>query len=198
MSVSQRRVAQFTGVGLLGVGVGVGVRSLLPPFVLDEPFWRTFWSGPPVAGLFAVVGALIAYAAAVVGAQAARRSARRQEWWDRAEWALDLARSDNRVDRVIGGRALEGLRDEATESELAMIVAVTGAVTGDVDAGDESGSAPTERDSHHPRSATDAGSTGSVGDAVQSPADVSSVDTDIVSAQTVRRRWFPWPRRKNA
>lgn len=114
-----------------GMGVGVVIGMLLPPVVLDDPFWRSFWSGPPVAGIFAVLGAAIAYLAASVAARTSRLGAEREEWWNRAEWALNLARSDTRADRLIGLRALQGLQDQATESEFAMILAVTEAVAGD-------------------------------------------------------------------
>ena len=117
--------------GIVGVLIGVIVGMLLPPVVLDDPFWRAFWSGPPVAGIFAVIGAAIAYTAAYVAARTSRIGAEREEWWDRAEWALNLARADGRGDRLVGLRALEGLKDQATQSELAMILAVTEAVQGD-------------------------------------------------------------------
>ena len=112
-----------------GAMVGSAVRGLLPPFVLDVPFWREFWSGTPAAGAFALVGAGLAVVAARVTARTARRSAERQEWWDRASWALDLARADDQVDRVIGLSALEALGREATETEQSMVVAVVAAVT---------------------------------------------------------------------
>ena len=99
--------------------------------VFDDLFWRAFWSGPPAAGLFAVLGALIAFSGAAAAAAVSRRGARRQEWWDRAEWALNLAKSDRGVDRLTGFRALEGLRAGATKPELALIVAVTDAVAGE-------------------------------------------------------------------
>ena len=113
--------------------VGAIVRGFLPPFVLDDPFWRDFLTGPPIAGLFALGGAGVAYLAARVGADISRRGDEREEWWARAEWALNLARSDRHVDRVIGLRALEALRAQATRTEYQMMLSVTEAVTGDVD-----------------------------------------------------------------
>jgi hypothetical protein len=131
MAISYRevRVSSF----LVGGGILVGAvgRGFFPPFVLDQPFWRDFWSGPPTAGIFALVGAGVAYVAARIAARTARKSAERQEWWDRAEWALNLARSDKSADRLIGLRTLAALRGEATETEFEMIVAVTEAVVGD-------------------------------------------------------------------
>ena len=55
----------------------------------------------------------------------------RQEWWDRAEWALTLARSDKYVDRIIGLEALTALSSEATRTEYRLILAVTEAVSGE-------------------------------------------------------------------
>jgi len=112
------------------VGAGALARGFFPPFVLDEPFWREFWSGPPAAGVFALLGAVVAFGASRVGARTVRRGAERQEWWNRAEWALDLARSDKRVDRIIGLRALDALDTVATEIESAIVLAVTSAATG--------------------------------------------------------------------
>lgn len=118
-------------VVVLAVTAGAIGRGFFPPFVLDHPFWREFWTGPPAAGVFALAGAAVAYLAARVAATTARRGAERQEWWDRAEWALDLARSDKESDRLIGLRALEALGSEATGTELQMVLAVTEAVVGD-------------------------------------------------------------------
>jgi len=117
--------------GLIAAGATVGavVRGFLPPFVLDVPFWRDFWSGPPAAGVFALLGAGLAVLAARVTARTARRGAERQEWWDRASWALDLARADDHVDRLIGLTALEALRHDATATESALVAAVTDAVS---------------------------------------------------------------------
>lgn len=131
--LSRWRVGIAAFVGLV---LGALVRGFFPPFVLDDPFWREFLSGPPVAGMFAVIGAAIAYGAASVGARTSRRGAERQEWWDRAEWALNLARSNDHVDRLIGLRALDALRDEATQSEYVLILAVTEGVTGGMDTAD--------------------------------------------------------------
>lgn len=110
--------------------IGASIGRIMPPFVLDHPFWREFWSGPPAAGLFALGGAFIAYWAARLGAKTSRTAAKRQEWWDRAEWALTLARSDEDVDRIIGLEALTALSDEATKTEYALILSVIEAVSG--------------------------------------------------------------------
>lgn len=120
-------------VGLLIIAafaLGATLRGLLPPFVLDDPFWRAFWSGPPVAGVFALVGAGVAFAAARVAARVARQNARRQEWWNRAEWALSHAMSAESQQRDVGLAALEVLMVEATTAEGAMIDAVTSLLLG--------------------------------------------------------------------
>jgi hypothetical protein len=89
--------------------------------VLDDPFWRAFWSGPPIAGLFAVVAASVAFYAAYRSTRIARDSAAREQWWKRAEWALGRAVSDRQIDREIANDALAALAKEATETEAQMI-----------------------------------------------------------------------------
>jgi len=120
------------------VGVGVALSEKWTPSL--SAFWREFWTGPPAAGIFALLGAGVAYMAARVAARAARKAALRQEWWDRASWALDLARSDDGASRVIGLRALEALEPDANEAESLMLFAVVDTVTGvaDVDNSDQS------------------------------------------------------------
>lgn len=132
---------------LLAGTFGFVLRSFLPPFVLDDPFWRDVLSGPPVAGLFALVGAGVAFAAAAIAARTAkeaaavtaqtskdaahvaattsRENARRQEWWDRTEWALSQVMSTDPVARTIGLETAVLLTAEATTAEAAMIDAVT-------------------------------------------------------------------------
>lgn len=138
MSGGRRRLNRWwqrrwglVATGTICFAVGAAVGRLLPPFVIDQGFWRDFLTGPPAAGVFALAGAGVAYGAARIGARTARAAARRQEWWNRAEWGLTLARSDNAVERRVGLAALGPMRDEATQTEEAIIVAVTTAVTGD-------------------------------------------------------------------
>jgi hypothetical protein len=112
-------VAVVCGV-LAGVVVGLVTRG-----VVDESFVRDFWTGPPAAGFFALIGAGLAYGAATVAARVSRRSAERQEWWDRAKWALDLVMSSDEADREVGLAAIEVLVPDATKTEAEMIDAVT-------------------------------------------------------------------------
>ncbi len=88
--------------------------------IVDEEFVRDFWTGPPAAGIFTLVGAGLAYGAATVAARVSRRSAERQEWWDRAKWALDLVMSSDEADREVGLAAIEVLVAEATTTEEEM------------------------------------------------------------------------------
>jgi hypothetical protein len=143
MSERARRVVQFVGVGLLAAGVGFGVRSVLPPFVLDDPFWRAFWSGPPVAGLFAVVAAGVAFFPAFWSALIARENAAREQWWKRAEWALGQAGSDKQTDREVANVALVALLKEATEAEGAMIYRTIENLQGEGGVDSQPGSAET-------------------------------------------------------
>ena len=44
-----------------GVAVGAVAHGVVWPWSLDAQFWREFWAGPPTAGIFAVIAALIAF-----------------------------------------------------------------------------------------------------------------------------------------
>ena len=122
MSNRGRRAAQVAVIAAAAGGMGFLLRSVLPPFVLDDPFWRDFWSGPPVAGLFAVLAAVVAFYPAHRSTRIARETAAREQWWKRAEWALGLAISDSQADREVANDALVALMGEATETEGRMIV----------------------------------------------------------------------------
>ncbi|MCW4466528.1 hypothetical protein OK351_13600 [Glutamicibacter sp. MNS18] len=87
---------------LLMFTVGFILARVLPPFILDDPFWRAFWSGPPAAGIFAVIAASLAYAAAIHSATVARTNAEADAFWKQAEWSLNLALSDASTERAIG------------------------------------------------------------------------------------------------
>lgn len=113
---------------LVGGIAGWFIRNASSPFVLDDAFWRDFWSGPPAAGIFALAGAVIAYIAALIAARTARRNARRDEWWKRTEWALGLTVTPEHRDA--GLAALEVLAKDGTTTEVAMIDAVTSAFLG--------------------------------------------------------------------
>lgn len=94
------------------------------PLVLDDPFWREFWTGPPAAGLFALIGAVVAFLAAAFAARSSRASAARKEWWDRAEWALGNVMEPGEK-RDIGLAAVEVVMKDATPQEAALLDTVT-------------------------------------------------------------------------
>jgi hypothetical protein len=122
-----KRLGAVAAVALIcGAAAGVTV-GLLSRALVDDSFVREFWTGPPAAGIFALIGAGLAYGAATVAARVSRRSAERQEWWDRAKWALDLVMSSDEADREVGLAAIEVLVPEATKTEAEMIDAVTSA-----------------------------------------------------------------------
>tara|TARA_Y100001949_G_C15759726_1_gene231627 strand:- start:235 stop:558 length:324 start_codon:yes stop_codon:yes gene_type:complete len=75
-----------------------------------------------MAGLFAIVAAVIAFYPAYRSTRIARENAAREQWWKRAEWALGQAGSDNQTDREVANDALVALLSDATETEGAMIV----------------------------------------------------------------------------
>lgn len=113
--------------------IGFLLRGLLPAVVPDDAFWRAFWTGPPMAGILAVIAALIAFNPARRASRIAQETAARQAWWDRAEWALNLAGSSERPARLAGFRALSALADEATSTELQMIAGLIEAVETDLE-----------------------------------------------------------------
>ncbi|GAA1883585.1 hypothetical protein GCM10009715_32430 [Paeniglutamicibacter psychrophenolicus] len=125
MRVWRRKWWSNFAAGVGGATLGAVFGRLLPPFVLDDPFWRSFWVSPAVGGLAAVAAAGIAFGAAWQTVRASSRGARRQEWWYRAEWALNLAVADEGKARDVGIRVLEVLNKEATETEAQILEMVT-------------------------------------------------------------------------
>lgn len=120
---------------VLGGAVGIIVGRLFPPFVLDEGFWRSFITSAGFGGVMAVIAAAIAYAAARHSAKSARAQAeedrkqrklsdRKEQWWARAEWALNQV---VRGDSEIGYRLLNALGESewADEHEADVIAAAT-------------------------------------------------------------------------
>lgn len=122
---------------LTGLGAGWALWHLLPPLTVTDPFWADFATSPAMGGLFGIAGALIALTAAGVAATVSRISARRGEWWDRAEWALQLAISGVSREREAGLSALRILAREATKNEGEMIDAVTSVYVADLDGASE-------------------------------------------------------------
>lgn len=127
------------GVLLLVIASGAAgavVGRMFPPFILDDGFWRQFLTSAGFGGTAAVVAAVIAYRAARRSAREAahqatedreeRRAANRKEqWWARAEWALNqVATGDPRL----GFDVLAALAESewAEEHEADVIAAAAG------------------------------------------------------------------------
>jgi hypothetical protein len=122
MRMTRRILVPVAAVFAVGFGSGAAARNAAEPFVVDGPFWRDFLTGPPAAGLFAIVAACIAFFPALRTAQIARSNSAREQWWLRAQWALGLATSNRVEEREISKDALVALSAEATELEMGMIV----------------------------------------------------------------------------
>lgn len=94
-------------------------------------FWKWIFEvwvpSPGFGGVAAVVAAAIAYAGVRRSVQAQREASRKQQWWDRAHWALDLTLSDDSTGRAIGIEVLDALgRSEfASEHEFDLVEAAT-------------------------------------------------------------------------
>lgn len=69
-----------------------------------------------MAGVFAVIAAVIAFTPAIRSTKIARENAAREQWWNRAQWALGLAASDDHAND-----ALQALLEDATPTEGKMI-----------------------------------------------------------------------------
>lgn len=131
-----RYVALVALILLSGGGVGFVTGAAMPEHWFPPRgfglFWHDFLTGPPAAGLMAIVAAWIAWLAARHTAKVARSAAERELWWKRAEWALDLARSDNESDRLVGLRTLAVLSPTGTRDEKRLVAEAARAISGDV------------------------------------------------------------------
>lgn len=137
---ASRRQGPWRAVVLVVVALLAGaiIRGLFPPFVLDDSFWRSFFTSAGFGGSAAVLAALIAYLAARQAANTARvqaeadrevteRRDRKAQWWLRAEWALNQVASGNTARAEIGQKVLEALAGSewAEEHEFDIIAAAT-------------------------------------------------------------------------
>jgi hypothetical protein len=114
--------------------------------------WGGFLMSPGFGGTAAVIAAGVAYLGVVRNVRAHREANRKQQWWERARWALDLTVSDDSSTRAVGFSVLDALaRSEwAGEHEAEVIDAA-------VDAALESYfSQDLVEDGESPSSATDA------------------------------------------
>ena len=68
-----------------------------------------FLRSPGFGGLAAVVAAAIAFLGVVRSNATKRKADRKQQWWDRARWALDLLLGETETARDVGVAALDAL-----------------------------------------------------------------------------------------
>ncbi|GAA2036079.1 hypothetical protein [Pseudokineococcus marinus] len=108
--------------------------------------WLGAWAqSPGFGGLAAVVAAVIAYRAARKAADTQRanaeedrkqreRAERKNQWWARAQWALDLTLSQDTEIRTVGYDMLDALANSewADEHEAELIAAATDRALGPV------------------------------------------------------------------
>lgn len=90
--------------------------------------WLSEWIRTPgFGGAAAVVAAAIAYAGVRRNARVQREASRKEQWWDRAKWALDLTLSNVPEEREVGYAMLDALADSewAQEHESDVIAAAT-------------------------------------------------------------------------
>jgi hypothetical protein len=82
---------------------------------------------PGFGGAAAVLAAVIAYRVARRQADITLRAQRKEQWWKRAEWALNLTLSDKSENREVGLSTLDALsRSEwAAEHEGDVVAAAT-------------------------------------------------------------------------
>jgi hypothetical protein len=90
--------------------------------------WLIPWvQTPGFGGIAAVVAAVIAFSAARHQAETQRQAQRKEQWWKRAEWALNLTISEKSQDRTVGFQMLESLStsEYAAEHEGDVLAAAT-------------------------------------------------------------------------
>lgn len=71
--------------------------------------WAEWLTSPGFGGTAAVFAATIAFIGVARSVKAQRDTARKQQWWERAKWALDLTLSADSVSRTIGLEVLDAL-----------------------------------------------------------------------------------------
>lgn len=81
-------------------------------------FWfPDFAQSPGFAGLLAVVAAVVAYVAST-------RNARKERWWKRAEYALDLTLSKDESEQQTGLEMLDALASRNPEEQAFIAAAI--------------------------------------------------------------------------
>lgn len=83
---------------------------------------------PGFGGLAAVLAATIAFLGVSRNVKVQREANRKQQWWERARWALDLTLNDDSTTRTVGFEVLDALAGSewAREHEYDVIEAAIG------------------------------------------------------------------------
>lgn len=81
-----------------------------------------FFLSPGFGGLAAVVAAAIAYAAARWRGRVDKLLGDNSAWWDRARWALDQTREDDRYAQLLGWNIVATLAETAPTEQDAEIL----------------------------------------------------------------------------
>jgi hypothetical protein len=92
--------------------------------------WLGEWmKSPGFGGLAAVVAAVVAFIGVSRTVKAQREATRRQQWWERARWALNLTLDDESSTRAVGFEVLDALANSeyAEEHEAEVIDAAVNA-----------------------------------------------------------------------
>ena len=118
----RRWVALTAGALVVGLIVGAVLGTVVWPWSFGDDFWFAFWTGAPMAGILAILAALIAFAPAYRSTRIAQENGAREQWWNRAQWALEMAASTKQPDREVANEALLALYAAATPMEAAMIL----------------------------------------------------------------------------
>lgn len=129
-----RRSKVWRGVGItasalvvlaVGACIGYALAFYLPEV---EPIWAyvgDLFKSPAVAGLAALIAAVIAFKSqqrsAASSTSSARENALRKEWWDRTEWCLGQATSNDDLARSIGIQSLAVQYNNGTDAEAQML-----------------------------------------------------------------------------
>lgn len=117
----RRWIAVTAGALVVGLILGAVIGRVVWPWSVGDDFWFAFWTGAPMAGILAIIAALIAFGPAYRSTRIAQENGAREQWWNRAQWALEMAASSRQSDREVANEALLALSAEATPMELAMI-----------------------------------------------------------------------------
>lgn len=86
--------------------------------------WFGDWlMSPGFGGAAAVLAAVIAFAGVSRNLKAQRNANRKQQWWERARWALDLTLDDDSSTRAVGFEVLDALaRSEYADEHEAEVI----------------------------------------------------------------------------